>query len=352
MPSFVYSKGFKTFLACLCIGLATSFLSLVMVVCDHFMRPSTQTAEMAPLQEPKTSIFTDVVGVQTRLERGMSQYLDPLEDKEEIAIAIESGDGFVQYLWNGDKVFEAASLYKLPLAMYFCDQIEATNLSLTSSIEYTEDSVREEGWNPIGEMYGVGANIPLQEVIESSLTNSDNIAAAILYNHLGGWERFATIEQQYSSYAAKPTQPLDNVCTAKQVLDELRLVQENATRYNLIISSLSQAQSDEYLNAHIPNGTMAQKYGQLEGLTNAAGFSITGAPYRIVVLSMSDQCDQDAGRINEIVWHIFNEALGNSVEVSENEKNPPIEEEPASLEESLSLQELQFEILEEQEEWF
>lgn len=347
MPSFVYSKGFKTFLACLCIGLATSFLSLVMVVCDHFIHPSTQTAEMAPIQETPRSIFPDVVGVQTRLESEMSQYLDQLEDKEEIAIAIESDDGLVQYLWNGDKVFEAASLYKLPLAMYFCDQIEATNLSLTSSLEYTEDSIREEGWNPIGEMYGVGANIPLQEVIESSLANSDNIAAAILYNHLGGWEQFATIEQQYSPYAAKPTEPLDNVCTAKQVLDELRLVQENPTRYDLIISSLSQAQSDEYLNAHIPNGTMAQKYGQLEGVTNAAGFSITGAPYRIVILSMSNQCDQDAGRINEIVWRIFNEALGNSVEVPENEKNPPIEEEPAASQGSVSLHEVNFE-----EEWF
>lgn len=302
---------------------------------------------MAPIQETPRSIFPDVIGVQTRLESEMSQYLDQLEDKEEIAIAIESDDGLVQYLWNGDKVFEAASLYKLPLAMYFCDQIEATNLSLTSSLEYTEDSIREEGWNPIGEMYGVGANIPLQEVIESSLANSDNIAAAILYNHLGGWEQFATIEQQYSPYAAKPTEPLDNVCTAKQVLDELRLVQENPTRYDLIISSLSQAQSDEYLNAHIPNGTMAQKYGQLEGVTNAAGFSITGAPYRIVILSMSNQCDQDAGRINEIVWRIFNEALGNSVEVPENEKNPPIEEEPAASQGSVSLHEVNFE-----EEWF
>ncbi len=342
MPSFVYSKGFKTFLACLCIGLATSFLSLVMVVLDHFTHPSTQSAQIAPVQEPKISIFDDVVAVQTRLESAMSQYLDQLEDKEVIAIAIESEDGFVNYIWNGDKVFEAASLYKLPLAMYFCDQIEATNLNLMSSMEYTEDSVREEGWNPIGELYGIGSNIPLQEVIESSLANSDNIAAAILYNHLGGWEQFATIEQQYSQYAATPTEPLDNVCTAKQVLDELRLVQENPKRYDLIISSLSQAQSDEYLNAHIPNGTMAQKYGQLEGVTNAAGFSLSGAPYRIVVLSMSGQCDQDAGHINEIVWRIFNEALGNSTEVPANEKNPPLEE-TTLLEESLSLQEVQLE---------
>lgn len=283
-------------------------------------------AEMAPVQD-HSSIFPDVLAVRTRLEAEINQYLEQLGlDKEDIAIAIESGDGSVDYIWNGEKVFEAASLYKLPLAMYFCDQIETTPLQLTSTLEFTEDSLREEGWNPIGEVYGIGSQVPLQEIIESSLANSDNIAAAILYNHLGGWEEFAQIEQQYSSYAAIPTEPLDNVCTAKQVMDELRLVQNNPERYGLIISSLSQAQEDEYLNAHIPNITMGQKYGQIEGFTNAAGFSTKGVPYRIVVLSHTNQNDQDAGRINEIVWKIFNEAVGNSIDVPEDEKNPPVEE--------------------------
>lgn len=293
---------------------------------DHLAQPVTPIAQMAPVQD-HSSLFVDVLAVRTRLEAEMNQYLEQLGvDKEDIAIAIESGDGSVDYLWNGDQVFEAASLYKLPLAMYFCDQIETTPLKLTSTLEFTEDSLREEGWNPIGEVYGIGSQVPLQEIIESTLANSDNIAAAILYNHLGGWEEFAQIEQQYSSNAAIPSEPLDNVCTAKQVMDELRLVQNNPERYGLIISSLGQAQEDEYLNAHIPNTTMAQKYGQIEGFTNAAGFSIQGVPYRIVVLSHTNQNDQDAGRINEIVWKIFNEAVGNSIDVPEDEKNPPVEE--------------------------
>ncbi len=340
LSSFVHFKGLKTFLTCLCIGLTTSLLSLGMIALDHFIHPPMLGAEIAPLQD-HTSIFPDVVSVRTRLEHEISQYLNQLNNKEDIAIAIESEDGSISYIWNGEKTFEAASLYKLPLAMYFCDQVDSKNLNLASSLEYTEDSIRNEGWNPIGEAYGIGAQIPLQELLESSLANSDNIAAAILYNHLGGWEEFANVEQQYSSYAAKPQEPLDNVCSAKQVLDELRLVQDNPKRYGLIISSLSQAQNDEYLNAHIPNGTMAQKYGQVDGVTNAAGFSKIGVPYRIVVLSHTGQCDQDAGRVNEIVWRIFNEAIGNSVEVPENEKNPPLEESSAP----------HFEFLEE-EEWF
>lgn len=304
-----------------------------MVVINHFTHPLTAQIEESQRQveiEGVPSLFPDPAAVQDRLEKEMSLYLQKLgQDSANIAIAIESDDNQVQYVYNAQEVFEAASLYKLPLAMYYCDQIEETPLTLQSTLEFTEDALRGEGWNPIGEVYGIGSQVPLQELIESSLTNSDNIAAAILYIHLGGWENFAQIEQQYSSSAATPTEPLDNVCTVVQVMDELRLVQENPSRYGLIIQALSEAQEDEYLNERIPNGTMGQKYGQIDGFTNAVGFSKTGVPYRIVVLSHTGQGDQDAANINEIVWHVFNEAVGNSVEnVVLEEKNEvePLEE--------------------------
>lgn len=319
-------------LTCFCISLLVSFLSLIMVMVNHFTHPSVIVQDEPQLQLPVetgSTLFPDAAAVQVRLEKEMELYLQKLgQDCSNIAIAIESGDDQVQYIYNENAVFEAASLYKIPLAMYYCDQIEATPLTLQSTLEFTEDALRLEGWNPIGEVYGIGSEVPLQEALESSLTNSDNIAAAILYNHLGGWEEFAQIQQQYSSSAAKPTEPLDNVCTVKQVMDELRLIQQNPARYGLIIQALSEAQDDEYLNERIPNGTMGQKYGQIDGFTNAAGFSKTGVPYRIVVLSNTGQCDQDAGNINEIVWHVFNEAVGNSVEniAPSQENNEEIQE--------------------------
>lgn len=317
------SNKFQTFqtvtaaVSITCVLIALTFF----VTAVFFLRNSSRPGESLTQSglsnaEVKSSVFADPKAVETRLHTELGRYLDEMgDDRFNLSIAIETDDGSVSYFFNCDKEQEAASLYKLPLAMLYCDQIEEGTIDEEELISFNASALRTEGWNPIAALYAPGSQVPLDEAIESMLTHSDNVAAAILYENLGGWEEFAAEQMTYSKQAAQPGDSLDNVVNANQVMDELRILQKNPQRYKRIAKALDEAADDAYLNEWIEPGSMLQKYGQIDANTNAAGYSKSGVPYRIVVLSESAQCQLDPGQVNEIAWNIFNSAKKNEAAV-------------------------------------
>lgn len=255
-----------------------------------------------------SSVFEDPQAVQSQLAAQIDAYLAAKGyDRNDLAIDIETNDGTVTYQLNTDKPFQAASIYKLPLAMLYVDMMTAGTLAQDASLPFEAQDIREEGWNPIADTYALGSQVPVTEAIHSALASSDNTAAAILYNGMGGWEAFAAARNQYSPNHPATENPLDNLCTASQIMDELRRLTGNARQYRLVIESLDDAPGDLYLNEYIEDDAMIQKYGQYEGVTNSAGFSKSGTPYRIVVLSQSSDNTIDPAIINEIAWNVLNQ---------------------------------------------
>lgn len=299
-----------------CISSVIALVTLCFFVLVFFLVKSPADAmQAAPAEEkaqtsaPVSSLFEDPSNVKFQLHNELGKYLDSMgEDKTSLSVYVETADQSVDFRYNCERSHEAASLYKLPLAMLCAEKMEEGTLKKEDLLEFSANAVREEGWNPIGERYLPGSLVPAEEAIECALTYSDNTAAAILYEYLGGWDAFARAQLKYSNRAVKPEGVFDNVCSADQMMDVLRTLQSQPKTYELVLDALAEAPNDTFLNSEIPNGTMMQKYGQIDGNTNAAGFSRTGVPYRIVVLSDSLHCEIDPGNVNEIVWKVFNQA--------------------------------------------
>lgn len=267
------------------------------------------------------SMYKDPQAVSALLASQIDAYIsDKGYDRNDLAIDIETNDRSVTYTLNPDMPFQAASTYKLPLAMLYVDMMTSGAIAKDATLPFEAQDIREEGWNPIADTYALGSQVPVEEAIHSALASSDNTAAAILYNGMGGWEAFVQARNQYSASHPAAENSLDNLCTASQIMDELRRLTGNARQYELVIESLDDAPGDLYLNEYIEDDSMIQKYGQYEGVTNSVGFSKTGTPYRIVVLSKSADNTIDPAIINEIAWNVLNETPQASEKVWELER--------------------------------
>lgn len=241
--------------------------------------------------------------LQTQLDQYIAQHGYNAND---LCILIESDDKTVSYRLNENMPVEAASIYKLPLCMLYCDQIAEGKRKLEDTLIFSEADYQAEGQNPIAYKYYFGVAIPISELIQSCLTHSDNTAASILYNGLGGWPAFMEMMKNYSAHTPQSEDPMANLATANQYMDILNKLKSDPTRYGIITQSLDAQDKTLYLNELI-EPAMLQKYGQLETFTNVVGYSISGQPYSIIVMSRSLSNPEDAGKINKIVWNVLNQ---------------------------------------------
>lgn len=281
----------------------SALISKEKTVAQHDSQSST-TSDVSQI----SSIYQDPKAITKLLTTQIESYIHDRDyAMSDLAIYVESGDESVTYKLNVDKTMTAASTYKLALAMLYYDQIAQGEKTEQSTLTFGAESVRDEGSNPILGSYGIGSAVPIEDAVAFTLTYSDNTAAAILYDNLGGWEEFCDLRSRYSKYPGIAESPLDNVCTAAQLMDEVRLLMNNQTKYKPIISALDGAAADSYLNDLVEEDTMIQKYGQVGGATNSVGFSKVGNPYRIVVLSNSNDNTVDPGVINKIAYNVLNQ---------------------------------------------
>ncbi len=273
---------------------------------DESISNTSQTESTASLSESFTS--EQASEITARLNEALENYYQSTGiDKEDLSVVIETTDGQIRYALNEDEPFIAASLFKLPLAMLYCDMMAEGQFGMQDVVYFEEYDLHEEGDNTITEDYSPGDEVPVETAMKSMLRFSDNTAAAILYNNIGGWNQYLEEQKVYQGDAADSFEnpENENLTTGRQMMNVLQILQANPEKYEVITSTLAQTTQSEFLNAQLPN-TMIQKYGDLGEQLNAAGFSATGVPYRIVVLSHSANRVNDAGEINEIVWNILN----------------------------------------------
>ena len=255
----------------------------------------------------QVSQFDDPEAINQQLKTQIDQYIAQQGyNPSDLCILVESDDKTVSYRLNEEMVIEAASIYKLPLAMLYCDQIAEGTRKLEDTLVFNAEDYKTEGQNPIANQYYFGAAIPISELIQSSLIHSDNTAAAILYHGLGGWEAFAGLLKNYSNHTPQSEDPMANLATATQYMDILNRLKGDPTRYHIITQALDTQDKTLYLNELI-EPVMFQKYGQLDTFTNVIGYSVSGQPYSIIVFSRTLSNPNDAGKINKIVWEVLNQ---------------------------------------------
>lgn len=97
---------------------------------------------------------------------------------------IETGE---QISVNAKKHYPMQSVYKFPQALAVLDAVDKQQISLTQKVHVTKSELRPDTWSPLREKYPEGnMDITVAELLEYSVSKSDNNACDILFKLLGG----------------------------------------------------------------------------------------------------------------------------------------------------------------------
>lgn len=87
---------------------------------------------------------------------------------------------------NADQRLPMQSVFKFPLAIVMLTEIDKGKFSLDQKIEIKKRDLTPEIWSPIREKYPEGVTLTIKEILEYTVTLSDNIGCDVLLKLLGG----------------------------------------------------------------------------------------------------------------------------------------------------------------------
>lgn len=175
-----------------------------------------------------------------------------------------------EYWYNADKLFETASLYKLPLNMYFYELEAAGEMASDESI------------------YGV----PLDYCHEQSLVYSNNELSQLMVDWIGSYRQFKEIAFGYTGLDESERSfdyYVSGGFTARMMVGMLQTLWDDPATFGQEIEYLKEAHPGEYLESGECGLEIAQKYGyeHYDGILNIciAGIVYTDEPFLITVLT-------------------------------------------------------------------
>lgn len=122
----------------------------------------------------------DLAGVRANLE----SYISAKDARIGIAVIVNGKDTISV---NGSRDFPMMSVFKFPQALAVADYCMKNGIGLADSIAIKADEIKENTWSPMRMKYGVrDIGLPVSELIDYSLRQSDNNACDILFRVIGG----------------------------------------------------------------------------------------------------------------------------------------------------------------------
>lgn len=205
---------------------------------------------------------------------------------------------------NENKVFTAASTYKLGLNMIAYDKIRSGSLSLTQGIVYDADWDYEDGDGIL--QYEVDTTlkkpVPINKLMELSIKYSDNIAALMLSRTLGGTR---AVREKTNAMVALSCDTASNKTTPEIQFRLLKLLYENRDDeyYSHLIDLMKNTVFKDRLAEYLPEGIIAHKIGDYDRAVNDIGIVFTDRPYIIVTYSEGlDNAWEAIARISRMVY--------------------------------------------------
>ena len=230
------------------------------------------------------------------------------------------------------------SVFKFHIAAAILDYVDKGKLSLDQKVLLTKDNLMQNTWSPLRDKYpDGGVEVPLSEILEMTVAQSDNSGCDILLGLLDGPK---TVQQFFDSKGVKNFQIISgeaemhkdwnvqykNYSTANAATDALKkfydgkLLSEKSTDY-LMKVMLSTSTGKNKLIEQLPKNTpVARKTGASgknnDGLTGAENeIAIVTLPngrhYAITVFVSNSTESSDVNckmisDISKVVWDYFN----------------------------------------------
>ena len=210
-------------------------------------------------------------------------------------------------LINPDNMMFAASTYKLPLAMFYYDEIESGRRLLEDYLMYDYNSYDEQ--DPLHDIYPIGSYIKTEDLIYNSLVYSDNTSSLILFNNLGGFEVFKEVIKKYSEIEYTEEYLHNNEFTVRYLNDVLKYLHQSEEKYQDILELLKLVFPDDYLRRYIDVEAI-QKFGEYDTAQNSTGIIYTKEPYAITIMCDTPMNGIDIiADISEIVYNYHLKAM-------------------------------------------
>ena len=176
---------------------------------------------------------------------------------------------------NGDDYALAASMYKVPLCMYFAEHLADGSLD----------------WSPYEEYFSY------KDVQDAVLIDSSNENAMFLFNtFLDGYDNFRVLTAPYmgvepGSESVEIT--MHNYYTAREFIHCLKLLYDEQERFPDIIPTMQQAMTDRFFKLNEPRFRIAQKPGWMSPpdsyipILNDCAICFTTQPIALVMFTAS-----------------------------------------------------------------
>lgn len=103
-----------------------------------------------------------------------------------VGVSIIGGDGMDTVSINGDRFFPMQSVFKFHIGLAVLSQVDKGMFFLDQTIEIHKDELLPGLYSPIREKYPDGANLKLSEVIQYTVSQSDNVGCDVLLRLIGG----------------------------------------------------------------------------------------------------------------------------------------------------------------------
>ncbi len=311
-------------------------LSLV-ILCITFdiLVPATDTQSIASTNETENMTTTETT---TEPETEEIKEIEPFEDTD-LKLLIDSEmtkygfnennfaffyyniDDKGYYFYNENKYFTAASTVKVPIAMYYYDEINAGTYTTDSKLLY-EQGDYEAGGGTTASLYSVGDYVPLDFLLEQAIINSDNTAVNILIGNLGYSNARKDITK-YSDEIVPEDFYSNNITSAGYAYDVINYLYEHQDSYQKLIEDMKQSSMGMYLKEYITDYDVAHKYGSYGGYVHDYGI-VYGEKTYLVGIFTRNITDSDEV-IAQISLDILNYTLGNldvsTLVPNENETN-------------------------------
>lgn len=118
------------------------------------------------------------------IENILQEYINGKDARIGVAVIINGKDTVSV---NGNRDFPMMSVVKFPLALTVAHWIDTNGMSLNDTITFSGKALKEDTYSPMLKKYGKSQNtMTIRELLEWSLVESDNNAADILLNRVGG----------------------------------------------------------------------------------------------------------------------------------------------------------------------
>lgn len=103
-----------------------------------------------------------------------------------VGVAIIGDDGKDTISINGDKHFPMQSVFKFHIALAVLCEIDKGKFSLDQIIKIDKKDLLPDLYSPVREKYPNGATLPISEIIEYTVSASDNVGCDVLLRLIGG----------------------------------------------------------------------------------------------------------------------------------------------------------------------